>query len=118
VRFLNAGSISTLSATLIPLARSSEAILHGLLCVAGSRVTVESGGQAPRPWEIYHRGEAIRLIIAGLSDPIQAISDEMIITIILMCGYDVSVLVRKTNRTQSHRLDRYCLGTMKISRHF
>lgn len=71
----------------------------------------------PRPWEIYHRGEAIRLIIAGFSDPVQAISDELIITIILMCGYDVSVLVRKINRTQSPRLDRYCSGTTKISTH-
>lgn len=63
--------------------------------MAGSRVTVESGGHTPRQWEIYHRGEAIRLITAGLSNPIQAISDEMVTTIILICGYDVCVPVRK-----------------------
>jgi hypothetical protein len=63
--------------------------------VAGSRVTVKSGGHTPRQWEIIHRGEAIRLITAGLPDPVQAISDEMVPTIILICGYDVRVPVRR-----------------------
>jgi hypothetical protein len=95
VQVLNSRSSSPLSATLIPLARSNEAVLHGLLCVAGSRVTVESGRHAPREWEIIHRGEAIRLITVGLSDSIQAISDEMVTTIILICSYDVRVPVRR-----------------------
>jgi hypothetical protein len=52
-------------------------------------------GIRPDPSEIYHRGEAIWLIAAGLSGPIQGISDEMVLAIVLTCGYGVCVLVRK-----------------------
>lgn len=64
--------------------------------MAGSRVTVESGGRVYLgSGRFITLGEAIRLITAGLSDPIQGISDEIVIAIILICGYDVCVPVRK-----------------------
>lgn len=66
------GLISPLALMLIPLARSNEADLQALLCIAARRVTIKNGCHVSRQWEVYHRGEAIRLINARLSEPNQS----------------------------------------------
>jgi Fungal specific transcription factor domain len=72
------------------VATTSAAMFHALICTAASNFTTAQGGRRPRYWEIYHRGEALRLINVALSDPVEATSDATIAAIIYVSGFEVS----------------------------
>jgi len=97
-----AGIRSPLITSLVPLARSNEAFLHCLLCLAASQYTLANGVTTPRAWEIYHRGEAFKLLMAALSDPKRATSDEVIASILVLGAHDVSHLVNSVNHASAH----------------
>jgi hypothetical protein len=50
------------------------------------------GGKAPDYWASFYRGEVLQLLNATLQDPQSATSDTTVATIVLLFGYDVSIL--------------------------
>ena len=55
---------------------------------------------------IHHRGETIRLVNEGLSDPVRAGSDELIAAVSTLLTIEVSVhgISSDENNSQNHRL--------------
>lgn len=87
-----AGVEAPLVSTLIPLARSNVIFLHCLLCLTASQLTLAHGVTKPQPCEMYHRGEAFKLLREALSDPEKATSDDTVACIVTLSGHDVRQL--------------------------
>jgi hypothetical protein len=71
----------------VHVATTNAAMFHALMCTVASNFTTAQGGRRPRYWEIYHRGEALRLINAALSNPVEAAT---IAAILYVSGFEVS----------------------------
>jgi hypothetical protein len=85
-----AGINGPLVSTLVPLARRNEMFLHALLCCTAATMAVSENITGPMHWATYHRGRAFELLRSALSDPKEAISDEVLASILVLSGHDVS----------------------------
>jgi hypothetical protein len=82
------------------LIQRDPAILHAAICMSTSNAAVQRGelpvrdSKQPRSAlvidTIHHRGETIRLVNEGLSDPLKASSDELIAAVSTLLTIEVS----------------------------
>lgn len=81
--------------------------MHASICVAASSTALQTGEfpiidpskQASSALVIdafHHRGETIRLVNEGLSDPIKAASDELIAAVSILLTIEVATPVYRT----------------------
>lgn len=100
--------------------QKDPASLHASICVAASSTALQTG-EFPLidPTKqtssvlvldtFHHRGETIRLVNEGLSDPIKAASDELIAAVSILLTIEVCVTTwalnigKVSNRSRSHR---------------
>lgn len=98
------------------LVRNDPASLHASICVAASSTALQTGEfpltdpskQASSALVIdafHHRGETIRLVNEGLSDPIKAASDELIAAVSILLTIEVGHLYMTETFRLSNWLD-------------
>lgn len=82
------------------LVRRDPASLHACICVAASNAALTAGEfplmQSRNQWpsglvvdSFHHRGETIKLVNQGLSDPVKASSDELIAAVSMLLTIEV-----------------------------
>lgn len=86
------------------LIQRDPAILHATICMSTSNAAMQRGELPIRDPNqhrsalvvdtIYHRGETIRLVNEGLSDPIKASSDELIAAVSTLLTIEVRSFIR------------------------
>jgi len=74
---------------LVPLALNNAAMLHSLLAYSSSLMDVRSGNNTGSTTTLVHTVNAIRLINESMNDIRQAISNEILSSIIIVGGSNV-----------------------------
>ena len=90
------------------LVRRDPASLHACICVAASNAALTAGEfplmQSKNHWSsglvvdsFHHRGETIKLVNQGLSDPVKASSDELIAAVSMLLTIEVSKAITSSS---------------------
>jgi hypothetical protein len=96
------------------LIQRDPAVLHASICVATSNAAMQRGELPVRDPNqtrsalvvdtFHHRGETIRLVNEGLSDPVKASSDELIAAVSALLTIEVSFKPTLQDKHRAYKL--------------
>lgn len=82
---------------LLQAAEDNQGLLHAILCVSSSFISLQLNRRSPSALELFHRGQAIQLLNQAIKDPEKSMSDDTVATIIVVAAHDVNITL-----TMSH----------------